>query len=102
MATVTYAFANTNTVNPSKAGDGDGAVSGYTVDVSYTLDATDPDEVSAVVLDFDTAPGTAKITFDDTTWTDCGADGTATQLTCTLASNVTVLSITTITVVAAD
>lgn len=53
-----YAFAASNTVPASSAGDGEGAVSGYTVSsITYGLDATDPSKITSV--SFSLSPATA-------------------------------------------
>jgi len=47
LAGSTYAFAATNTVPPSIAGDGQGVISGYAItDVHYELDGADIDAVT--------------------------------------------------------
>ena len=57
IATTAIGFAASNTVPASKAGDGTGAVSGYTItNISYTLNATNSDNIDLVEFDLDTAP----------------------------------------------
>ncbi len=95
LAVATYAFTAANTVATSKAGDGAGAVSGYTMDeVDYTLNAANPQTIDTVTTDVNgtvTAGSTAKAQLDSTggTWYTC-AIGAAdsggageTRLTCT-------------------
>lgn len=54
VATASFAFANSNTVEGSNAGLGDGTVSGYDVDnVSWTLDTTNPAVISSFTFDLD-------------------------------------------------
>ena len=49
LAVSAYAFAAANTVPATKAGDGAGAISGYTVtNVAYNLNATDPTALDSV------------------------------------------------------
>ena len=49
LAAAAYGFAAANTVGATKAGDGNGAVSGYTVSgVTYNLDTANPDLVASV------------------------------------------------------
>ena len=74
------AFAAANTVDPSNAGDGAGAISGYTVtNIDYTLDATNPRNIEQV--DFTmagvSAPSTVRIQLVDgsATWYDCDESG---------------------------
>jgi hypothetical protein len=53
----TYAFTAANTVPPTKAGDGSGAITGYTVsNVHYTLSGTDFSNIDTVAFTVDTAP----------------------------------------------
>ena len=57
-----YAFAAANTVPDTKAGDGLGVVSGYTItDVVYTLNATDPSTLDSVAFDLGAAAATGKV-----------------------------------------
>jgi hypothetical protein len=79
-----YAFAASNTVPDSYAGDGEGAVSGYTVSsITYGLDATDPSTITSVTFTLDAAAGTGKVhaqladaTKATTAWsTGCTASG---------------------------
>jgi hypothetical protein len=103
MASGTYAFTASNTVPASKAGDGTGAVSGYTAStVHYVLDATDPTKADSVTFNLDSAPGAVKaLVVTGGTWYSCTNAGTA--VTCTLgASGVSVSSINTLRVIAAD
>jgi hypothetical protein len=83
FATVAYASAAANTVNPSKAGDGSGAVSGYTVSaVHYNLNATNPSNIDSVTFTLNVAPvagSTIKIKLVNagTTWYTCTNAGMA-------------------------
>ena len=65
VAAATLGFAASNTVDPSNAGDGSGAVSGYTVtNIHYTLGAN-PATTSQVSFDVTPAfssTGTMKVT----------------------------------------
>lgn len=57
-----YAFAAANTVPDTKAGDGVGVVSGYTVTaVVYTFNATNPSTLDSVAFDLGAAAGTGKV-----------------------------------------
>jgi hypothetical protein len=74
LATATYAFTASNTVPASKAGDGSGAISGYTVsNVAYTLNATNPANLDSVAFTLDAAATVAKIKLvaAGSTWFNC-------------------------------
>ena len=87
LAGATYAFAAANTVPVSKAGDGSGAISGYTVSsIHYGLNATNPATIDTVTFNLDTAPVAGSIIKIDLvsggpTWYTCTNVGTA--VTCT-------------------
>jgi hypothetical protein len=102
-----YAFTAANTVPTSKAGDGSGAVSGYTVtNVHYTLNGTDPSKIDAVGFTLSAAVatgGTLKITLDGgTNWFSCTVNTTTPSCTTTGAGQPTVLAAANLRVVAAD
>ena len=102
-----YAFTAANTVPASKAGDGSGAVTGYTVtNVHYTLNGTDPSKIDAVSFTLNTAVatgGTLKITLDGgTNWFSCTVNTTTPSCTTTGAGQPTVLAAANLRVVAAD
>jgi hypothetical protein len=84
----TYAYTAANTVPVSKAGDGSGAVSGYTVSaVHYNLNASSPQNVDSVTFTLDTAPAvgyTIKAQVDGTNWYTC--TNVATAVTCPTTS----------------
>lgn len=92
LAGATYAFAAANTVPASKAGDGSGAISGYTVSsIHYNLNATNPATIDTVTFNLDTAPvagGAIKIRLysGGTTWYGCTNVTTAVTCTTTGAS----------------
>ena len=74
LATATYAFTASNTVPASRAGDGSGAISGYTVsNVAYTLNATNPSNLDSVAFTLDAAASVAKIKLvaAGSTWYSC-------------------------------
>jgi hypothetical protein len=82
-----YAFAAANTVPDTKAGDGTGAVSGYTVtSVVYTLNATDPSTLDSVEFDLGAAAATGKVKAQlvatTGTWYTCTQVGVTTVWTC--------------------
>jgi len=97
-----YAFAAANTVPASSAGDGSGAISGYTVTaIHYVLNTTNPGNTDSVTFTLSAAPaagGTVKITLDGTNWYSCTNVTTAVtcvtttpQQTVTLATNLRVV-----------
>lgn len=102
----TYAYTAANTVPTSKAGDGSGAVSGYTVTaVHYNLNATNPQNVDSVTFTLDTAPvagGTIKAQVDGTNWYTCSFVSTAVTCTTTGPPQATVLGATSLHVVVAQ
>ena len=56
ISAAAYAFAASNTVPNTRAGDGTGTVSGYTVTgVAYTLNGTDPSTLDTVSFDLGAA-----------------------------------------------
>lgn len=62
FATVATAFAASNTVPSSAAGDGAGGVSGFTVSsVQYNLNAANPANIDSVTFTLNAAAGTVKI-----------------------------------------
>ncbi len=74
LAGAAYAFAAANTVPATKAGDGSGTISGYTVtNVVYNLNTTDPSTMDSVNFDLSAAAVTAKIKLvaAGSTWYDC-------------------------------
>ncbi len=74
FASVATAFAAANTVPAGNAGDGSGAVSGYTVsNVQYHLNATNPGNIDSVSFTLNAAAGTVTIKLVSTgsTWYSC-------------------------------
>ena len=98
----TYAFAAANTVPGSKAGDGFGAISGYSVsNIVYTLDATTPSEIDSVSFQLDAAASTVKARVEDTaSFSDCTYS--APTWTCTLPAGTSVLSATNLRVISVE
>jgi hypothetical protein len=79
-----YAFAAANTVPDTKAGDGLGVVSGYTVTgVAYTLNGTDPSTLDSVSFDVGAAAAQVEVQLVATTgsWYACVL-GTGTTWSC--------------------
>jgi hypothetical protein len=73
FATAAYAFAASNTVPSSKAGDGSAAISGYAVtSVQYVLNS-DPTKIDQVKFTLDSSATTvkAKLVSSSTTWFAC-------------------------------
>ena len=94
LALATYAFTAANIVPGSKAGDGAGAISGYTVsNIAYTLDAANPANIESVAFTLDATAGTvkAKLVAASVTYTDCTNTG-GNDWSCNVEPNPTVLS----------
>jgi hypothetical protein len=89
FASVGNALAAANTVPASAAGDGAGAISGYTVSaVHYNLNATNPQNIDSVTFTTNvTVPllSTVKIQLDGTNWYTCTGQG-STSISCTTTS----------------
>jgi hypothetical protein len=94
IGAATFAAAASNTVPTSRAGDGNGAISGYTVtNVSYTLSASDPSVIDLWTFDLNAAASVvkSKVVSSSTTYVNCtNTSGTSWQ--CDPAANPTVLS----------
>lgn len=100
VATAAYAFTAGNTVPASKAGDGAGAITGYTVsNVAYNLDAANPQLIDSVEFDLDAAAGEvkARVQAGGTNWASC--TNAVNRWTCDFTVNPTVLSADELTVV---
>ena len=107
LATVGY--ANSNTVPGSSAGDGQAAISGYTVsNVHYALDPNNPTNVASVSFTINPAlpsggTGTARISLTGgSTWLAVNACSGTTTVTCTASAGTSVTSLATLRVVAAQ
>ncbi len=62
FASAAFAFAAANTVPATAAGDGAGAISGYTVsNIQYVLNAGTPSNIDMVTFTLDSAATTVKI-----------------------------------------
>ena len=92
-----FALAAANVVPASKAGDGAGGITGYTVsNLSYTLNGTNPQNIDQVDFDVDTAPlaGSTmevKLVAAGSDWYSC--TNVTTAITCvTTAPQATVAS----------
>lgn len=91
VAGASYAFAASNTVPASKAGDGAAAVSGYAVtNIHYNLNTSNPQALSSVT--FTIAPavpptGTVRVSLDGgVTWVSTCTTGAS--ITCTTSAPV--------------
>lgn len=105
LSVTTYAFAASNTVPATSAGDGQGAVSGYTItNVKYTL-AANPANLDKVEFDIapvagGSNPSSVSVQLSATgSWVACNVT-TATHPVCTVTD--TVASATLLHVVAAQ
>lgn len=101
LALATFAFTASNTVPGSKAGKGEGAISGYVVSsVAYTLNTTTPSNIDSVAFTLDSAAATvkAKLVQSSSTYTDCTVAGL--NVTCDFAPDVAVLSANELSVIA--
>ena len=104
LTVATFAFAAANTMPATtSAGDGERAISGYTVsNVKYNLDTTNPSLISTVTFNIaPAAASTVKIQLVTTgTWFDC--TNTAGAVSCNVAGAVTALDAANLRVVASE
>lgn len=108
LTAATYAFTAANVVPATKAGDGAGAITGYTVStVHYNLNATNPQNIDSATFTFNSAPvagSTVKVQLDTPSgsWYSCTMSGApAVNASCT-TTGATVAAADQLTVVAAD
>jgi len=92
LTTTAFALAAGNTVDTSKAGDGDAAISGYTVTgITYNLNNAD---IDSVVFTLDAAATNVAASVSDSTGTETYATtcttGGSNQWTCTFPAGTTV------------
>jgi hypothetical protein len=73
LSLAVYGFAAANVVPPSSAGDGSGAITGYTIsNIHYALNASNPGNIQTVTFSIvPTSAGDVRVTLDGTTWTTC-------------------------------
>lgn len=90
-----YAYAAANTVPETGAGDGQNAISGYTItNVHYSLDSTDPSLISQVSFDINPTDGAddvseVKVQLEaGGDWFDC-VEASAPAVTCDVNGGVT-------------
>lgn len=101
-----YAFAASNTVPNTNAGDGSGTISGYVVSsVKYNLNASDPSNIDSVTFNLDSTPATGSTIKAQLaaagTWYTC--TNVAAAITCDVTSpQATVAAATTLRVVVAQ
>ncbi len=101
LAVAAFGFAASNTVNDSKAGDGTGNVSGYTIsNIDYNLNSSNPANIDSVEFDLDAAAEDVYVSHDGTTWTSCTVSGT--HATCDFNPDIPVQPLTQLRVVAAE
>jgi hypothetical protein len=96
LAAGTYAFTNTNTVGATRAGQGEGTISGYAVtNILYTSSATNPHKLQQVEFDLDQAASTVRVSITNAadnvvtgatgqTWYNC--TGLLNHWTCSLGA----------------
>ena len=88
MSAATYGFAAANTVPDGVAGEGEGAISGYTVtNVVYTLNSSNPTQFASVSFDLDAFATDVYAGLGNGTgiyWTSCAGGPT---WTCSLAGS---------------
>ncbi|HTX91152.1 MAG TPA: hypothetical protein VMC09_08045 [Anaerolineales bacterium] len=105
FASIVYAYAATNTVDLSKAGDGVATVSGYHAsNVTYTVGTANPADITSVAFDLDGTGTTVEVRFAaGGTLYNCSNGGSGTHYSCTITPNtVSVTSINSLEVVAAQ
>jgi hypothetical protein len=102
-ATGAYVFTASNTVPPTNAGSGSGAITGYTISgVAYNLNSSNPNNIDSV--DFTIAPtsaGTVKIqVVNGGTWYTCTNSSGSVSCDTTVGTQATVAPANQLTVVA--
>lgn len=109
LSATAYAFAAANTVAASKAGDGAGTVAGYTVSsIKYTHDATDREKVASVSFDVGSTADDANVyarllagTTPVGSWSSI-CTFASNRYTCAFSSSVSVVTVTSLQVVASS
>lgn len=96
LVSAAYAFADTNTVPDTNAGDGAGTISGYTVSaIKYNLNTTNPQNIDSVQFSLTpTAPGASA-----PTTVKVQLNGAGSWFTCTLSAGTWTCNLTGVTVV---
>ncbi|MCO5201735.1 MAG: hypothetical protein M9925_08565 [Chloroflexi bacterium] len=102
VAVSALGFAANNTVPASKAGDGVGAITGYTVsNIHYELDSSNPAEIDEVHFSLDAAANTVRVAVNGTNSSSC-TNTIANDWECLMPSGVGVNAANELRVVAAD
>lgn len=104
FATAAFAFAATNTVPGTYAGEGAAVISGYTVTVvDYNLNATNPSNIDSVDLTLNAAATTVKIGLvNGGALYSCSGSGTAWNCDTTVGTQATVSAANQLRVIATD
>jgi hypothetical protein len=103
IATSAYGFAAANTVPDTKAGDGDGDISGYNVtNVTYVLETADPSNIDTVTFTLDAPADTVQVQLvTGGTWYEADNGGTGNVWTVDpAAGTLTAVAVNTLRVVA--
>ena len=104
LAFASYAFTAANTVPPSSAGSGSGAITGYTIsNIGYNLNASTPTDLDGVTFTITPAAASqVKVQLaGGGSWYSCG--NAAGSVTCnTTSPQATVAGATTLTVVSTN
>ncbi len=84
VVALTAGFTAANVVPDTRAGDGAGTISGYTVTkVQYHLDNTNPQQILKVDIKLDAAADAVKVRLQTGgTWYNCTPGGDPTEWTC--------------------
>jgi hypothetical protein len=103
FASAAFAFAATNTVPTSYAGEGSSAISGYTVtNLVYNLNATNPSNIDSVTFTLSAAATTVKASLVSGTFYTC-TNTSGNNWSCTTTSpQATVAAATTLDIIARD
>ncbi|HJW89998.1 MAG TPA: hypothetical protein VJ436_05105 [Anaerolineales bacterium] len=104
FASAAYAFAASNTVPGTKAGDGSGTISGYTVStIRYVLSTSDPQTIETVTFTLDATATEVKIKLDASSSTYYSCTNTSgMNWSCSIAGAVTVADADELQVIAAQ
>jgi hypothetical protein len=103
IATAAYAFAASNTVPASYAGEGSAAISGYTVtNLVYTLNATNASNIDAVSFTLNAAATNVQASLVPGTFYNCTNTSGNNWSCTTTAPQATVLAASTLNIIARD
>ena len=103
LAMAVYALAASNTVPTSTAGEGSGAISGYTVTaVAYNLNAANPANIDSVTFTLNAAATTVKASLTPGTFYNCTVVSGNNWSCNTTAPQATVLGATLLDIIAKD